>query len=75
MAANDNWKIEPKLLVILLLGFSWLVYAAFFASTGYFTSDEVFYAATIERFVNTGSFFIENGYDLVQAESLKLGPK
>jgi 4-amino-4-deoxy-L-arabinose transferase-like glycosyltransferase len=67
-----NYEVSAPVLGLIALGAAWLVYAAFFAPEGLFTDDEIIYVAMIDRFATTGSFVIENGYDIVPAESLRL---
>jgi len=65
-------KFTPAGLSVIVIGLAWLFYGAFFAPTGLFTDDEVIYVAMIDRFATAGSFVIENGYEVNQAESLRL---
>jgi hypothetical protein len=54
------------------LSLAWLLYAAFFASPGIFTIDETIYGSMIERFAQSGSFVISNGYEDHKSPSLLL---
>jgi 4-amino-4-deoxy-L-arabinose transferase-like glycosyltransferase len=67
-----KYEVSPAGLAVVVLAAAWLLYAAFFAPAGLFTDDEIIYVAMIDRFATSGSFVIENGYDIVPAESLRL---
>lgn len=63
---------DHRLSLLLVICLVWLIYAAIAAPAGLYTDDEIIYAAMIDRFATSGSFIIENGYDIVPAESLRL---
>lgn len=63
---------DHRLSLLLVICLVWLIYAAIAAPAGLYTDDEIIYAAMIDRFATSGSFIIENGYDVVPAESLRL---
>jgi 4-amino-4-deoxy-L-arabinose transferase-like glycosyltransferase len=67
-----NWNFESRHIALFLLGASWLVFGAFFASDGLYTSDDIIYIAMIDRIATAGSLFLENGYDVYPAQSLLL---
>jgi len=64
--------LTPASLILILLAIAWLVSGLFFVPEGLWTDDEIIYVGMIDRFVTAGSFIIENGYDVIPAESLRL---
>jgi len=67
-----KYELSPVALLLSLLAAGWLLVGLFLAPEGLVTDDEIIYVGMIHRFATAGSFVIENGFDVVPAESLRL---
>jgi hypothetical protein len=54
---------QKKFVMLTAISIIWLGFAALYASTGYYSLDELIYGAMIERFATNGVLTIPNGYE------------
>ncbi len=68
--ATAGWSIG--VFAIALVGFGWVVFAAFWAAPGVHNIDGLVYHAMIDAFARQGSLFVSNGYEEHGTEALKI---